>query len=217
MIDTAGHRAEKVLRLLAAFYRVDPRSQHTRRSPFQVLIGTVLSQRTRDEKTGAAAEALLSRYPSHDTLATAPVEDITALIRPVNYYKTKARRIQEICRILVKEYPGGIPDSIAALTRLPGVGRKTACCVLLFGFGKRALPVDTHVHRISNRLGLIRTKTPQESEEHLMKLLPEHWITSYNQLMVKHGQSVCRPIGPLCGTCPVVQLCAYGSDEKRSG
>jgi endonuclease-3 len=98
--------------------------------------------------------------------------------------------------------------------QLPGVGRKTAACVMVYGFGKKALPVDTHVHRISNRLGLIRTQTPEESEKQLWKIVPEKYIMFYNEFMVKHGQNICRPISPLCHECPIVDFCDYGSDRK---
>jgi hypothetical protein len=106
------------------------------------------------------------------------------------------------------------PETISELIRLPGVGRKTACCVMVYGFGKPALPVDTHVHRISNRLGLIRTRSPGESERALMALVPEEYLMNYNELMVKHGQSICKPIGPRCHSCPVVRLCEFGSRQE---
>jgi endonuclease-3 len=174
----------------------------------------VLSQRTRDEKTDEAAKALFSRFPSPDTLASAPEEEIANLIRPANYYNTKAARIKEISRIIQKKYSGNTPDTVAELMQLPGVGRKTAACVMVYGFRKKALPVDTHVHRISNRIGLIQTQTPEESEEELWKVVPEDYIMHYNEFMVKHGQNICRPIGPKCHECPIVELCEYGSRKK---
>jgi len=209
-------RVEKLLETLAATYGTNPWNWHTRQTPFQVLIGTVLSQRTRDEKTDEAAKALFCRYPSAEMLAAAEVEEIARLIRPTNYYNTKAQRIKEISIIILEKHSGNTPDTISELIRLPGVGRKTAACVLLYGFKKQALPVDTHVHRISNRIGLIETRNPEESEEELWKIVPEKYIMVYNELMVKHGQNICRPISPLCQKCPIVQLCEYGLEMNNS-
>jgi endonuclease-3 len=208
-------RVEKIIALLIKAYGTNPWNWHTRQTPFQVLIGTVLSQRTRDEKTDEAARALFSRYPSPETLASAPEEDIASLIRPANYYNTKASRIKQISKIILEEYSGHAPDTISELMRLPGVGRKTAACVMVYGFRKKALPVDTHVHRISNRIGLIETRTVEESEKELWKLVPEDYIMHYNELMVKHGQNVCKPIGPRCQECPINELCDYGLDRQR--
>ncbi len=210
------NRAAKVVEILTETYGTNPWNWHTRQTPFQVLIGTVLSQRTRDEKTDVAAKALFSRYPSAEMLTAATVEEIAGLIRPANYYNTKAVRIKEISKIILEKHGGNTPDTIPELMGLPGVGRKTAACVLLYGFQKKALPVDTHVHRISNRLGLIRTRNPEESEKELWKVVPEDYVMHYNELMVKHGQKVCKPIGPSCHDCPIVELCEYGLAKQRA-
>jgi len=210
------NRIEKVLEILTGTYGTNPWNWHTRQTPFQVLIGTVLSQRTRDEKTDEAAKALFSRYPSAEMLAAAEVGEIAKLIRPANYYNTKAVRIKEISKIIQEKHLGNTPDTVGELMELPGVGRKTAACVLLYGFKKQALPVDTHVHRISNRIGLISTSTPEESEEELWKVIPEKYIMLYNELMVKHGQNICKPISPQCPKCPIIQLCNYSFKRKKS-
>ena len=210
------NRTEKVLEILTGTYGTNPWNWHTRQTPFQVLIGTVLSQRTRDEKTDEAAKALFSRYPSAEMLAAAEVGEIAKLIRPANYYNTKAVRIKEISKIIQEKHLGNTPDTVGELMELPGVGRKTAACVLLYGFKKQALPVDTHVHRISNRIGLISTSTPEESEEELWKVIPEKYIMLYNELMVKHGQNICKPISPQCPKCPIIQLCNYSFKRKKS-
>jgi len=207
------NRIEKVLKILIQTYGTNPWNWHTRQTPFQILIGTVLSQRTRDEKTDEAAKALFSRYSSAEMLAAADVEEIARLIRPANYYNTKALRIKKISKIILEKHSGITPDTMYELMGLPGVGRKTAACVLLYGFKKHALPVDTHVHRISNRIGLINTQTAAESEEELWKVIPEEYIKFYNEIMVKHGQNICRPISPLCQECPIVLLCDYGLDR----
>jgi endonuclease-3 len=207
---------EKVLKILTGAYGTNPWNWHTRQTPFQVLIGTVLSQRTRDQKTDEAAKALFSRYPSAEMLAAAEVEEIARLIRPANYYNTKALRIKEISKIILEKHSGNTPDTMVELMELPGVGRKTAACVLLYGFKKPALPVDTHVHRISNRIGLINTRSPEESEAVLWKVIPEKYVMFYNELMVKHGQNICRPIRPLCQECPINRLCEYGLGKHRA-
>jgi endonuclease-3 len=207
---------EKVLKILTGAYGTNPWNWHTRQTPFQVLIGTVLSQRTRDQKTDEAAKALFSRYPSAEMLAAAEVEEIARLIRPANYYNTKALRIKEISKIILEKHSGNTPDTMVELMELPGVGRKTAACVLLYGFKKPALPVDTHVHRISNRIGLINTRSPEESEAVLWKVIPEKYVMFYNEIMVKHGQNICRPIRPLCQECPINRLCEYGLGKHRA-
>jgi endonuclease-3 len=213
--EATEHPAVKSLRLLAALYGNEPWNWHTQQTPFQILIGTVLSQRTRDEKTDAAARALFSRYPSPEALAGAKVEEIEALIRPVNYYRTKARRIHDICSILLARYNGRTPDTIAELIKLPGVGRKTAGCVMVYGFGRPALPVDTHVHRIANRIGLVRTRAPEETERALCEVLPERHLMACNKLMVKHGQTICRPRSPKCGECPLARACLYAFSARQ--
>jgi endonuclease-3 len=170
--------------------------------PFSVLIATVLSHRTRDENTHRASKALLSKYSDPAELAAAPLSRIERLIKPVGFYTIKAGRVKEIARIILEEFDGEVPDDIDRLMSLPGVGRKTANCVLVFGFGRDAIPVDTHVHRISNRLGLVRTRSPEETEEGLKKVFRKKDWQDVNWLFVVFGQKICRPIGPRCGSCP---------------
>ncbi|HJZ11922.1 MAG TPA: endonuclease III, partial [Acidobacteriota bacterium] len=137
--------------------------------PWQTLIATILSARSRDETTEAVARNLFQKYPTCRSLAAARVRTIEMLIKKTGFYKTKARRIIEVSRLVMKRHDGRVPDQLDALLALPGVGRKTAACVLVFAFGKPAIPVDTHVHRISNRLGWVKTKNPEETEQRLMK------------------------------------------------
>ncbi len=181
--------------------------------PFSVLIGTIISQRTRDEQTHVAVRSLLSTYPTVKDLAEAKTQNIEELIKPAGFFRVKARKIKEVCNILVNEYKGSVPDDYESLIGLPSVGQKTANCVLVFGFGKEAIPVDTHVHRISNRLGIIKTKSPEESEQVLKKILPrKHWL-DINHLFVQFGRAICRPIGPKCAICPIFDMCSWG--EKK--
>ena len=178
------------------------------REPFFALISTVMSHRTRDDVTYPAAEKLFERFSTPEEMAEADVEEIEALIKNVGFYRVKAGRIKEISRILLKEYNGRVPDEIETLLKLPGVGRKTANCVLAHAFLKEdALAVDTHVHRISNRLGLVVTKSPEETEIELKKVLPKKYWMNVNVLLVKFGQNICRPISPRCGICVLNDMC----------
>lgn len=178
-----------------------------RDEPFKVLIATVLSQRTKDENTHRAVKNLFSAYKTPLELANANLDYLQLLIKPSGFYRVKAGRIKEISRIILEKYNGNVPDDITTLLSLPGVGRKTANCVLAYGFGKPAIPVDTHVHRIANRLGLVNTKSEYETEKALEKILPiEYWI-ELNELMVKFGQDICQPIKPKCNKCNIKDLC----------
>ncbi len=185
-------------------------------NPFQVMIGTILSQRTRDENTDRASARLFARYPDAPSLAAARLSTIEPLIHDTGFYHTKARLIRDASRQLLGRFDGTVPRTFEELTTLPGVGPKTANCVLVFGYGIPAIPVDTHVHRIANRLGVVRTKSPEETEQRLREVVPrEYWIP-LNPLLVQHGQNLCRPIGPKCGECPIADLCATGI-ALRSG
>lgn len=176
-------------------------------SPFQVLVSTVLSLRTKDEVTTAASRRIFDKARSPEELLKLEEETIRRLIYPVGFYKTKAARLREISRILLEKYDGTVPDTIDDLLTLPGVGRKTANLVLVEGFRKDAICVDTHVHRISNRFGYVKTKNPDKTEFALRKKLPrKYWIT-YNEILVAFGQIICRPISPFCSRCPVTDLC----------
>ncbi len=181
-----------------------------KKDPFRVLVTTVLSQRTRDENTLRASERLFSKYSTPEEIARADIEDIEKLIKPSGFYRVKARKVKEISKEILERFGGRVPESLEDLLSLPGVGRKTANCVIVYGFGKPAIPVDTHVHRISNRLGLVRTKTPEETEKELLRIVPKNLWIRLNELFVKFGQRICRPVRPLCKSCPVRKFCKYG-------
>ncbi|OED30176.1 endonuclease III [Methanosphaera sp. WGK6] len=184
-------------------------------TPYEVLIRTILSQRTRDENTDKATEKLFSVYKTMDEVAEAPVEKIAELVKQAGFYNVKAGRIKEVSNILLDEYDGIVPDTIEELIKLPGVGRKTANCVLVFGFQEDAIPVDVHVHRISNRLGLVHTKEPEETEEVLREILPKEYWLPLNDLMVQFGQNICKPINPQHMECPFTNICElYNSEES---
>ncbi len=177
------------------------------KSPFLVLISCLLSLRTRDETTLPASERLFGRAATMSGMLEIPVAEIQKLIYPVGFYKTKALRIHEICRDLIHRFHGRVPETIDELLTLKGVGRKTANLVLTEGFGKPGICVDTHVHRISNRLGYVQTKTPEQTEFALRKKLPPKFWIDYNAMLVTWGQNVCKPISPLCTACPVQKIC----------
>ncbi len=178
------------------------------RDPFRILISTLLSLRTKDDVTDAASARLFEIASNARTLALLDLKKIEKAIFPVGFYHTKARVVRDVARRLEAEFNGQVPNTIDALLDFKGVGRKTAALVVSLGFDTPAICVDTHVHRISNRLGWIRTKTPHETEEALMKLVPRaHWI-DVNEIMVGFGQRVCTPLSPRCSTCPVARSCA---------
>jgi endonuclease III len=175
--------------------------------PFETLVSTILSLRTKDAVTEAASHRLLARAPTPEILSSLPVPEIERLIFPVGFYHTKAKHLVETCRNLLQHYGGSVPRSMEDLLKLPGVGRKTANLVLTVGFGDYGICVDTHVHRISNIWGFVRTKTPEETEFALRKKLPRrHWKT-YNDILVTFGQNLCLPVSPWCSKCPVVRYC----------
>lgn len=179
--------------------------------PFHVLIATVLSQRTRDENTRKAADRLFSELNDVDSLAGAEVALIEDLIRPSGFPRQKARAIKELCTVLREQYNGRVPKDLEKLLTLPMVGRKTANCVLAYGFGEDAICVDTHVHRICNLLGEVRTKTPDETEMSLRETVPQDRWKDINRFLVRHGQVVCRPRNERCSDCPIMMFCDHGT------
>lgn len=208
-----SERAVEIVRILKKFYATK-RSHLGRlgnRSAFKVLIGTMLSHRTRDAKTDLATEQLFAKYDSPRELARAPVKEIEKLIKPVGFYRVKARRVKQVGKILVEKFGGRVPHEREQLMSLPGVGAKTAGCVIVYGFGKQeAIPVDAHLFRIANkRIGLTNEKTPEDTEQALMKIIPKQYWIDVNEVFVLHGQNVCKPLKPLCFKCPIVQWCDY--------
>ena len=182
--------------------------EHKERDPFKVLVKTILSQRTRDENTDEAARRLFEAgYDTPEKLANASPEELYDLIRPAGMYRQKARRIIEVSKKIVEEFGGRVPDTLEELVSLPGVGRKTANIVLYVSFGKPALAVDTHVHRISNRLGWVKTKTPEQTEMELMKILPKELWGPINGSMVEFGRRICLPRNPKCSECVFKKEC----------
>ena len=176
---------------------------------FSILIGTILSARTKDETTTKAVKILFSKYKNVKALADAKTKDVEKIIKSIGFYHVKAKRIIEVAKIINSQYKGEVPDSLEKLIELPGVGRKTANCVLVYAFDKPAIPVDIHVHRISNRLGLVETKTPEETEQALMKKIPKKYWIEINDTFVMYGQNICKPISPMCNVCKIKRICKY--------
>jgi endonuclease-3 len=180
----------------------------TTHDPYRVLAGCVLSLRAQDATTAAAARRLFAFAPDVHSLARARVDRVRRAIYPVGFYKTKAPRLVAMAKRIVAEFDGRVPDDIDTLLTLNGVGRKTANLVVTVGYGKPGICVDTHVHRISNRWGYVETADPTKTERALREKLPRRYWLRYNDLLVAFGQTVCRPIGPRCGICPIERRCA---------
>ncbi len=190
--------------------KIIPPGKFKHRDPYQVLIKTILSQRSKDENTDLASKQLFEVYTTPEALATGDMNKIQHLIRPAGLYAAKAKNIQNVARILIDEYDSKVPKDVDEMIKLPGVGRKTANCVMVYGFNEPAIPVDTHVHRISNRLGWVETQTPEQTENALAQVLPKKYWIEINELLVRFGQEVCRPVGPHCTECPLNDICPTG-------
>jgi endonuclease-3 len=205
---------EKVMRALAheitglELPAVEKISEEQQEDPFQILIATLLSARTQDATTHAASTRLFRRARTPRTMAKLPVKEIERLIYPVSFYRNKARHVKACCEMLVTRFGGRVPRTMEELVLLPGVGRKTANLVLILGFKSlENICVDTHVHRISNRLGWVRTELPDETEQALYRNTERQWWPYINLYLVTWGQNVCRPLYPRCGDCVIADEC----------
>ena len=187
---------------------VSQKKQNIPDTPFVTLISCLLSLRTKDEVTEKASQQLLTKYHTPQKILQLTEKQIETMIYPVGFYKTKARRIKEISKTLLEKYQGKVPDEFDELLTLKGVGRKTANIVMVYGHKKHGyLPIDTHCHRIPNRLGWIRTHSPEDTESVLKKILPPEYWDDFNDLFVTFGQKICVPISPLCSRCSIEQYC----------
>ncbi len=176
----------------------------------------MLSARTKDENTTKAARELFKVYGTPQKLAKAKVKDVEKLIKSVGFYHVKSKRIIDVANIILSKYDGRVPADMDKLVDIPGVGRKTANCVLVYAFEQPAIPVDTHVHRISNRLGLVNTKTPEETEMELRKNVPKKYWLPINNTFVMYGQNICKPISPMCHVCKIRKGCDYFKTRNAS-
>ena len=184
--------------------------------PFSILIGTILSARTKDEASAKAVRELFSKYKNPEELANAKLKDIEKIIKSIGFFRVKSKRIIEVANIIHTKYKDIVPDDLDTLVQLPGVGRKTANCVLVYAFEKPAIPVDIHVHRISNRLGLVDTKKPEETEQELMKIIEKKYWIDINDTFVMYGQNICKPISPMCDVCQIKKSCKFFNTKNAS-
>lgn len=201
-----AHRIEKILEILERTYP-EATTELVHRNPYQLLVATILSAQTTDRQVNKVTPGLFKKFPDVRDLGEADVDDIAGLVKTCGFYKTKARNIKEACRIITERYRGEVPGTMEDLTSLPGVGRKTANVVLSNIFGVDAIAVDTHVFRVANRLGLAEAHNVQNTEKQLMENIPrDKWSKAHNWL-VHHGRRICKARKPLCGECPLAELC----------
>ncbi len=203
--------AEKIILLnevLGARYP-NPKSELLFASPFQLLVATILAAQATDKQVNVITRKLFEVAPDAESLSKMELEEVKALVRSINYFNNKAKNILEVSRTLVKQYNGQVPETREALESLPGVGRKTANVVLSSAFRQPVMPVDTHVHRVSNRIGLVKTEKPEHTETELMKIIPEKWVIDFHHYLLLHGRYTCKAKNPQCATCPLTFICDY--------
>lgn len=202
---------EKIVEKLREFYNSNNKTLMDRVSekedPFRVLVACIISQRTKDETTDKVTEKLFKKIKNPYDLQKIDTEELEKIIYPSGFYRVKAKRLKELSKILIEEYKGKVPDKIEELLKLPQVGRKTANIVITKGFKKLGIAVDTHVHRIANRIGIVKTKKPEETEFELRKIVPEKYWIELNDYLVNFGKSICTPISPKCSICPIEKYC----------
>lgn len=212
------HQIIKLLKKESKNWKFPFVSEYSRivKNPFTTLISCLLSLRTKDKTTAIASMRLLREYNTPKKILKLSTKQIEKLIYPVGFYKTKARRIKEICKVLIKKYNGKVPDTFKELTKLKGVGPKTASITIVYGFNKpNHIPTDSHVHQVSNRLGLVKTKTPEKTQIELEKIIPKEYWYDFNELFVQFGQNICVPVSPFCSKCPINKLCPRIGVIKR--
>lgn len=210
MKDHEIHQAIAILRESVKAWEpalVDNMGRQENRTPYEILVATILSLRTKDTLTAQVAPKLFALADNPYEMVRYSPQEIANVIYPVGFYRNKARSILAVSQKLIEEHDGNVPDDLDELLKLPGVGRKTANLVITVGFNKPGLCVDTHVHRISNRWGYIQTKTPEQTEFALRKKLPQQYWIEYNGLLVSFGQNLCTPTSPRCSRCPVSRFC----------
>lgn len=206
------HEIRDIVRLLKKEYGIRKTPAVTEiseqfKDPFKVLISCLLSLRTQDPVTAKASSRLFKKAESPEEMLKLSTDELEETIYPVGFYRVKAKNIKDICQVLTKRLNSSVPDELDELLKLKGVGRKTANLVLTIGFGKDGICVDTHVHRICNRWGYIKTKTPYDTEMALRKKLPREFWQVINDLLVSYGQNICKPLSPYCSKCAIYQYC----------
>ena len=205
------NKVEKIMSTLLKEFKVyrkpTVRRTSAKKSPFKTLISCLLSLRCKDENTAKASASLFAVADTPDGILKIPIKKLEKLIYSSGYYKNKAKSIKHVCRVLLDEYQGKVPRTREELLAIKGIGPKTCNIVLCFAYGQNVIPVDTHVHRIPNRLGWVKTKTPEESEVELMRVVPKKYWREINTTFILFGQNVCLPISPKCSVCSINKLC----------
>ncbi len=201
-----------VLSILEYDHRPTMLEQFSHYTPFQMVVMTLLSSRTKDSTTIHLVKKLFLKCPTPQHFLKISINELEKALYGIGFYKVKARHIKELSEIILDKYRGEVPDTFDELTSLPGVGKKTANCILSYCFKKPAIAVDIHVHRLSNRLGWVTTETPEETEEALRTIVPKPVWPKVNMLLVDHGQRICLPRNPRCDICPVIKYCEYGKN-----
>lgn len=207
MLRPTPKKVERVLSKLSEYQGKTMLARIGCGRPFRTLVATILSARVRDQVTETVVPEVMRRWPDAKSMARARPKDVEKIIKKIGLYHIKSRRLVDVAKTLVRDHRGQVPGDLDELVKLPGVGRKTAGCVIVYAFGGTALPVDTHVHRISNRLGWVKTKNSQATETALCKVVPKKWWSRINDLMVTHGKTICKPQNPQCSNCPVNHDC----------
>lgn len=187
----------------------NPKSELQYDSPFQLLVATILAAQATDKRVNIITRDLFKAAPDAESMSRMELETVVGFVRSINYFNNKAKNILEVSRILVARYKGKVPETRDELESLPGVGRKTANVVLSNAFNQAVMPVDTHVHRVSNRIGLVRTSTPEQTETELMKIIPEDWVINFHHYLLLHGRYTCKAKKPECATCGIADVCVY--------
>ena len=187
----------------------NPKSELQYDSPFQLLVATILAAQATEKRVNIITRDLFKAAPDAESMSRMELETVVGIVRSINYFNNKAKNILEVSRILVARYKGKVPETRDELESLPGVGRKTANVVLSNAFYQAVMPVDTHVHRVSNRIGLVRTSTPEQTETELMKIIPEDWVINFHHYLLLHGRYTCKAKKPECATCGIADVCDY--------
>ena len=179
------------------------------KDPFRILISTILSQRAKDEQTFRISQLLFSKYSNVDELSQASEIELHKILKPIGFYRVKSKNIKKVANIIKQKFNGVVPENFDELISLPSVGRKSANCVLVYAFNKLAIPVDTHVHRVSNRLGLVDTKNPDDTEYKLSEILDKKFWSDVNSDFIRFGKTICKPINPNCQVCKLKDICKW--------
>ena len=208
-------KIKKIISILKKDYGNTMLASLSNLDAWKILIATILSARSKDEQTEPIAKSLFKRYKNAGQLANAKKKDVEKIIKKIGFYHQKAKYIIGTSRLLLKEFNGKVPQTYEQLMSLSGVGRKVAGCVLVYAFGIPAIPIDTHCHRISNRLGIVHTKNPEETEKELLRLVPKRYWSLVNDILVNHGKQICTPLSPWCSRCQIERFCLKIAVTKR--